>query len=117
MSAALTLQSVAHAGLNPVTMTTGLGGVSGNTAPCGAGLGLMLVNGAASTVVITLHVPAGYTYDGLVIPSRTVTLPATSGAVTIIPLVASTYGDPTTGLCTFDVASGTVSGAVVYITP
>lgn len=115
--AALTLQSATHAGLNPVTMTTGLGGTSGNTTPCGANVGLMLVNGTSSTCVITLHVPSGYTYDGLVVPNRTVTLPATSGAVTIIPLVASTYGDPTTGLCTFDVAAGTVSGAVVYINP
>lgn len=115
--AALTTQTAPHAGLNPVTMTTGLGGVSGNTTPCGAGLGLMLVNGAAATCLITLHVPSAFTFDGLVVPNRTVTLPATSGAVTIIPLVASVYGDPTTGLCTFDVASGTVSGAVVFINP
>ena len=114
--AALTTQVAPHAGLNPVTMTTGLGGVSGHTAPCGSGLGLMLVNGAASTCVITLHVPAATTFDGLAIPNRTVTLPATSGAVTIIPLVATTYADPVTGLLTFDVAAGTVSGAVVFIT-
>ena len=114
--AALTTQVAPHAGLNPVTLTTGLGGVSGHTAPCGSGLGLMLVNGAASTCVITLHVPAATTFDGLAIPNRTVTLPATSGAVTIIPLVATTYADPVTGLLTFDVAAGTVSGAVVFIT-
>ena len=53
---------------------------------------------------------------GWPIANRTVTLPATTGAVTIIPLVASVYGDPTTGLCTFDVAAGTVSGFVTYIT-
>jgi hypothetical protein len=111
--AALTTQSTPHAGLNPVTMTTGLAGVSGHTAPTGAGLALMLVNGAASTVAVTLHVPAATTFDGLVIPNRTVTLPATSGAVTLIPLVPGTYGDPVTGLLTFDVAAGTVSGAVV----
>ena len=113
--AALTSQVAPHAGLNPVTLTTGLAGVSGHTAPCGSGLGLMLVNGAASTVLITLHVPAATTFDGLAISNRTVTLPATSGAVTIIPLVATTYGDPVTGLLTFDVAAGTVSGAVVFI--
>ena len=113
--AALTSQVAPHAGLNPVTLTAGLGGVSGNTAPCGSGLGLMLVNGAAATCLITMHVPAGITFDGLVIANRTVTLPATSGAVTIIPLPATVYGDPVTGLCTFDVAAGTVSGAVVAI--
>src|ERR1700722_18679166 len=100
--AALTSQVAGHAGLNPVTLTTGLGGTTGNTAPCGSGLGLMLINGAASTVLITMHVPAATTFDGLVIPNRTVTLPATIGAVTIIPLVALVYGDPVTGLCTFD---------------
>jgi hypothetical protein len=113
--AALTAQVAPHAGLNPVTLTTGLGGVSGNTAPCGSGLGLMLINGAASTVLVTMHVPATTTFDGLVIPSRTVTLPATIGAVTIIPLVATVYADPVTALATFDVAAGTVSGAVVAI--
>ena len=113
--AALTAQVAPHAGLNPVTLTAGLANVSGHTAPCGSGLGLMLVNGAASTVLVTLHVPAATTFDALAIANRTVTLPATSGAVTIIPLPATTYADPVTGLCTFDLAAGTVSGAVVFI--
>jgi hypothetical protein len=113
--AALTAQVAPHAGLNPVTATTGLGGTSGHTAPCGAGLGLMLINGAASTCLVTLHVPAATTFDGLSITNRTVTLPATSGAITIIPLPAVTYADPVTGLATFDCAAGTVSGAVVVI--
>jgi hypothetical protein len=111
---AFTVQVAPHAGLNPVTQTAGLATFT-HTAPCGAGIGLMLINGAASTVAITLHVPAATTFDGLVIPNRTVTLPATIGAITIIPLPAVTYGDPVTGLCTFDVAAGTVSGAVVFI--
>jgi hypothetical protein len=111
--AALTTQSAPHAGLNPVIMTTGLGATSGNTAPCGNGLALMLVNGAAATCAITMHVPAANTFDGLAIPNRQVTLPATIGAISIIPLVAATYGDPVTGLATFDVAAGTVSAAVI----
>jgi hypothetical protein len=113
--AALTSQVAPHAGLNPVTQTAALGGTTGNTAPCGPGLGLMLINGVASTVLITMHVPVTTTFDGLAIPNRTVTLPATIGAITVIPLVALDYGDPVTGLCTFDVAAGTVSGAVVGI--
>lgn len=112
--AALTTQVVPHAGVTP-TLTSSLGGTSGNTAPCGSGLGLMLVNGAASTVVITLHVPAATTVDGLSISNRTFTLPATSGSVSFIPLPASPFADPVTGLVTFDVAAGTVSAAVVYI--
>jgi hypothetical protein len=35
--------------------------------------------------------------------------------VSFIPLVATTYADPVTALATFDVAAGTVSGAVVAI--
>ena len=112
---ALTTQVAGHAGLNPATLTTGLAGVSGHTAPCGAGIGLLLVNGAASTVLVTLHVPAATTVDGLAIANRTVTLPATIGAITIVPLPANPLGDPVTGLCTFDLAAGTVSGAVVAI--
>jgi len=112
--AALTAQVVPHAGVTP-TLTSSLGGTSGNTAPCGSGLALMLVNGAAATCVITMHVPSATTFDGLVIPNRTFTLPATSGSVSFIPLVATTYADPTTALCTFDVAAGTVSAAVVSI--
>jgi hypothetical protein len=113
--AALTTQVAPHAGLNPAAQTAGLAGVSGHTAPCGAGLGLVLINGAASTVLVTLHVPAATTVDGLAVANRTVTLPATVGAVTVIPLPATPLGDPVTGLCTFDVAAGTVSGFVLAI--
>lgn len=112
--AALTAQVVPHAGVTPA-LTAALGGTSGNTAPCGSGLALMLVNGAAATCVITVRVPAATTFDGLVIPNRTFTLPATSGAVSFIPLVPTVYADPVTGLATFDVAAGTVSAAVVAI--
>jgi hypothetical protein len=111
---AFTTQVAPHAGLNPVTQTAGLATFT-HTAPCGAGIGLMLINGAASTVAITMRVPAATTFDGLVIPNRTVTLPATVGAITIIPLVASVYADPVTQLAPFDVAAGTVSGAVIAI--
>ena len=113
--AALTTQVVPHAGATP-TLTSALGGTSGNTAPCGAGLGLMLVNGAASTCVITMHIPSATTFDGLVIPNRTFTLPATSGSVSFIPLPPAVYADPANNsLATFDDAAGTVSAAVVAI--
>lgn len=120
--AALTSQVVPHAGVTP-TLTTGLGGTTGNTAPCGNGLALMLVNGAAATCNIDVHIASNVSVDGLAAatpagaaaPSRRFTLPATSGAVSFIPLVAGVYADPTTGLATFDVAAGTVSAAVVAI--
>lgn len=118
--AALTTQVVPHAGSTP-SLTSGLGGTTGNTAPCGNGLALMLVNGAAATCNVDVHVASNATVDGLpaatpsgaAAPSRRFTLPATSGSVSFIPLPAAVYADPTTGLATFDVAAGTVSAAIV----
>ncbi len=120
--AALTVQVVPHAGVTP-TLTAALGGTSNNTAPCGSGLALMLVNGAAATCNIDVLVASNVSVDGLAVttpggaagPARRFTLPATSGAVSFIPLVASVYADPVTGLATFNVAAGTVSAAVVAI--
>lgn len=120
--AALTNQVVPHAGATP-TLTSSLGGTTGNTAPCGSGLALMLVNGAASTVNVDVLVASNVSVDSLTVttpagaagPARRFTLPATSGSVSFIPLQASVYGDPTTGLATFNVAAGTVSAAVVSI--
>ena len=121
--AALTAQVAGHAGLNPVTPTAGLGGTTGNTAPCGAGLGLMLINGAAATCNVDVILASNVGVDGLAVatpagatgPARRVTLPATIGAISIVPLVASLYADPVTALATFNVAAGTVSAAVVGI--
>jgi hypothetical protein len=120
--AALTVQVVPHAGVTP-TLTTGLGGTTANTAPCGSGLALMLVNTAGTTCNIDVRVASNVTVDGLAVttpsgaaaPARRFQLPAVANSVSFIPLMASVYGDPTTGLATFDVAAGTVSGAVVVI--
>ncbi len=120
--AALTVQVVPHAGVTP-TLTASLGGISNNTAPCGSGLALMLVNGAAATCNIDVLVASNVSVDGLAVttpggaagPARRFTLPATSGSVSFIPLVASVFADPVTGLATFNVAAGTVSAAVVSI--
>lgn len=120
--AALTAQVVPHAGATP-TPVPGLGGNAGHTAPCGAGLALMLINGTATAVNVDVHVASNVTIDGLpaatpssaAAPSRRFTLPATSGSVSFIPLPPAVYADPVTGLATFDVATGTVSGAVIAI--
>ena len=120
--AALTSQVVPHAGVTP-TLTAGLGGTTGNTAPCGSGLALMLVNTAGTTCNIDVHTASSAGVDGLAVatpagaaaPARRFVLPATANAVSFIPLVASVYADPVTALATFDVAAGTVSGAVVAI--
>jgi len=98
--AALTAQVIPHAGA-AVTLTAGLGGVNGNTAPCGSGLGLLLVNGTAATCNIDVLTASNVGVDGM--------------PVAIIPLQQAVYADPVTGLASFNVAAGTVSGAVVSI--
>ena len=120
MGAALTAQTAGHAGLAPVVYAVGGGTLltTANTAPCGAGLGLLVKNGSGSPITVTIAVPAAYTFDGLPIAQtlagRQVTVGA--GADAIIPLVASTYGDPVTGLATFAVSAvTTVSAACVSI--
>jgi hypothetical protein len=122
--AALTVQIVPHAGVTP-TLTAGLGGTLANTAPCGSGLALMLVNTAGTACNIDVRTASNAGVDGLPVatpaapaaaaPARRFALPATANAVSFIPLVASVYADPTTGLATFDVAAGTVSAAVIAI--
>ena len=106
--AALTAQVIPHAGA-AVTLT--------------AGLGLLLVNGTAATCNVDILTASNVGVDGMPVatpagatgPARRFVLPATSGAVAIIPLQQAVYADPVTGLASFNVAAGTVSGAVVSI--
>jgi hypothetical protein len=108
---AYVIQSPPHAG---ATLTETIPALTGNTSPCGNGVGLLVKNGSGSSITVTVHIPAAITHDGLVVPNRVVTVPATSDAV--IPMVAATYGDPVTGLATFDVSAiTTVLCAVIAI--
>lgn len=105
------VQSAVHAGTaidKSVAPAT-----TGNTAPTGVGVGLLVNNGSASSITVTLHVPTATTVDGLVVPNRTVTVAA--GAETLIPLT-SLYADPATGRATFDISAvTTVTAAVVRV--
>jgi hypothetical protein len=120
--AALTAQVVPHAGVTPA-LTAALGGTTANTAPCGSGLALMFVNTAGTTCNVDVILASNVSVDGLAVvtpagatgPARRFVLPAVANAVSFIPLVASLYADPVTALATFNVAAGTVSGAVVAI--
>ncbi len=114
--AAYTNQVAPHAGLNPVTETQPA--ASGNTAPCGSGLGL-LVRTASGPNTVTITVPAAITFDGLGIGnatpgsgSRSVVVANNTAAV--IPLVAGTYMDPATSLATFAV-SGTLTSVLCSV--
>jgi hypothetical protein len=110
--AAYTLQSFPHAGAT-VTYTQPATG-TGNTAPCGQDIALLVKNGSGSSITVTIAVPAVITYDGLVIPSRTQTVGA--GADGIIPLVSADYLDPATGLCAWGVSANTTVTAACITT-
>lgn len=119
MGTAYTVQNPPHAG---ATLTETAPATTGNTAPCGKGVGLLVKNGSGSSITVTIAVPAAVTYDGLGIGNatpgsggRVVTVPAASDA--LIPLVAATFRDPSTGLATFAVSAVTsVVCAVISIT-
>lgn len=108
---AYTTQNPPHAG---ATLTTAAPAATNNTAPCGNGLGLLIINPTGGTsITVTMHVPAAITFDGLVIPNRTLTV-AAGPSPAILPLVAADYLDPATGLCLFDV-SGTLTNVLCAV--
>lgn len=78
------IQSPPHAGAQLVPAVP----ASGDIAPCGSGLGLLVVNPAANgTVTVSLPMLA---FDGVTVGPRVVTVPqATSW---LIPLPSSVYG-------------------------
>ncbi|MEV0584106.1 hypothetical protein [Nonomuraea sp. NPDC050310] len=83
--AALALQVLVPGG-SASTLTAAAGG--GDTAPCGDGNFLEVLNGDASSKTVTLATPA--TFHGLAISDRQVTIPA--GERWKIPLPVSVYG-------------------------
>lgn len=101
--AAYTLQAFPHAG-GTVTYTQPATGTA-NTAVCGQDCALLVKNGSGSPVTVTIVVPPAKTFDGLTLPNRTFSVPATSDA--IIPLIDADYTDPATGLCTWGVSANT----------
>jgi hypothetical protein len=85
-----TIQSPPHAGAAVTLIAPG--GTSGDVAPTGSGLALLVVNGATPTTVTLVPQP----FDGLTVGTRTFTVAATS--TNLIPLPASVYGTGTTAV-------------------
>jgi hypothetical protein len=113
--AAYTSQVAPHAGLSPTETQPA---ASGNTAPCGSGLGL-LIRTTSGPNTVTITVPAGITFDGLGIGNATPgsgsrSVVCANNAYAVIPLVAGTYMDPTTSLATFAV-SGTLTSVLCSV--
>ncbi|WP_262059667.1 hypothetical protein [Streptomyces sp. STR69] len=87
---------------------------NGDTAPCGSGTFLYVKNTNAAACVVTLATP-GQIDGRLAIADSTFSVGANTG-IGLIPLIASLYADPTTGLATatYSVTSG-VTVAVVRV--
>ncbi len=88
------------------------GGTTGDLAPTGAGLALMVVNGATPTTV-SFAVP-----DGMTVTFPAITIAATSAY--LIPLPSSVYGTGTVAVTYGNVTTLTgsgLSGVAVVTTP
>jgi hypothetical protein len=88
--ATYTVQSPPHAGA-AITLQAP-GGTSGDLAPTGSGVALLVSNGATPTTVTLVALP----FDGLVVTTRSVAIGATS--TNLIPLPSSVYGAGTVGV-------------------
>lgn len=89
------VQSPVHAGTQPTWVTP----ASGDLAPTGANNYLVVFNGSASSITVTM--PIAPTWDGMTIggTGRTYVVPASTLAAPvpwIIPLPVSVYGAGTT---------------------
>ncbi len=89
-------QSPGHAGLQPTWVTPA---ASGDLAPTGSAMYLVVFNGSAGAITVTL--PFAPTYDGQGVTSRTVNVPASTLAApapVFIPLPDGVYGVGTTAV-------------------
>lgn len=106
-ASALTVQAVPHAGLLPVVYTTPTQ-TTGHTAPTGADFDLLVKVASGGPINVDVHIPGTIdtnpvaTPAGAAGPSRRF---ACATGDNYIPLPTEVYGDPVTGLATFDLAS------------
>jgi hypothetical protein len=104
------VQSPPHAGA-AITLAAP-GGLTGDLAPTGPGIGLLVVNGATPTSITLTALGV----DGLPGAIRTWAIAATS--VNILPLPASVYGAGTVGITYANVTTltGTANTGVAVVT-
>lgn len=104
------VQAPAHAGGSIVPVA--IGGSTGDIAPTGVGLGLLIQAGtsaAGGSVVL----PLAPLYDGQTVTSRTVAFNG-AGALTLIPLPPSVYGIGTTAV-NYQYSSSAPTAAVIQV--
>ena len=114
--ATYTVSGVPEAGLAAVTEAAPA--ASGNTAPTGAGIALVLrTTSGPNTIQVT--VPSTITFHGLGVANATAgsghrDLVVANNTVGVLPLPASVFADATTGLATFAV-TGTLTGVLCSV--
>lgn len=110
--ATYTVQSPPHAPASAITLSAP-GGTTGDLAPTGSGVALMVVNGATPTSVALVPTP----FDGLTVGTRTITIAANSSY--LIPLPVSVYGTGTTAVTYGNVTTlgGGATGVAVVTIP
>lgn len=87
---------------------------NGDTAACGSGTYLYVKNANAAACTVTITTP-GQVDGRLAIADSAFTIAATTG-IGIIPLIASLYADPVTGLATINYSvTASVTVAVVRV--
>jgi|SRR6185503_4814543 len=107
------VQAPVHRPASAITLQAP-GGTTGDLAPTGPGLALLVGNGATPTTV-TLAVP---TVDGMTVTFPAITIAASS--IYLIPLPSSVYGQGTVAVTYANVTTLTgtgLSGVAVVTTP
>ncbi|HEY5987612.1 MAG TPA: hypothetical protein VIV12_14745 [Streptosporangiaceae bacterium] len=101
------------AGLNTVdALLTASTPATGDLAATGTGV-FLLVRNTGTLATFTIPTPGTIEGDLTPLPSRVVTVPATTG-YGIIPLT-DVHRDPTTGLATINFTGGTIKAIVVRV--
>jgi hypothetical protein len=110
---ALTKNSAGPAGLRVDNLFTAAD-ATGNTAPTGGGVFLLVKNAAGSSITATMNYPKKYDGDQT-LTGRVHTVPATTGEF-FIPL-RDEYRDPATGLASVTWSSATSVTVCVVAVP
>lgn len=103
------LQGPTHAG-SAISLAAP-GGTTGDLAPTGQGVALLVVCGTAAAGTVNVTLPIAATYDGLAVSSRVV--PCLSNSTNLIPLPDGVYGTGTTAVNYQSTAGVTVAAVRV----
>ena len=114
---ALAAQAVPHAGLLPIVYSTPTQ-TTGHTCPTGPDMVLIVKVASGGPLNVDLHMPGVVdaipvaTPAGAAAPGRRC---AAANGDNWIPVPSDVYGDPVTGLCTFDLGAGFATSTIACV--